>query len=191
MLRTIVESPYAGNVEVNLRYLRACMRDCLLRGEAPFASHGLYTQEGVLDDGVLNERTLGIDAGFAWRRGADKTAVYTDLGISNGMRLGIADAIRLEHTIEHRSLGAAWRGPKVKPRTIGSRTIDVLTWSGTMLSASEIKRWLDIEDDGPVKLSSLSSILRKLYDRGMLRRHDHLGPRNGYVYGLKTRVKAR
>lgn len=41
MRRVIIESPYHGNVERNLRYLRACLRDSLLRGEAPFASHGL------------------------------------------------------------------------------------------------------------------------------------------------------
>lgn len=42
MKLVVVESPYAGDVERNLRYLRAAMADCLARGEAPFASHGLY-----------------------------------------------------------------------------------------------------------------------------------------------------
>ena len=36
MIRVIIESPYAGDVEKNLRYLRAAMHDCLMRGEAPF-----------------------------------------------------------------------------------------------------------------------------------------------------------
>ena len=39
----IIESPYAGNVEENEEYARKCLRDCLMRGEAPFASHLLYT----------------------------------------------------------------------------------------------------------------------------------------------------
>ncbi len=56
MRRVIIESPFAASngysVEENLAYLRAAMRDCLKRGEAPFASHGLYTQPGVLDDDV-------------------------------------------------------------------------------------------------------------------------------------------
>lgn len=51
MILVIIESPYAGDVDRNLEYLRAAMRDCLKRGEAPFASHALYTQPGVLDDG--------------------------------------------------------------------------------------------------------------------------------------------
>lgn len=56
MILVLLESPYAGNVELNVTYARACMRDCLKRGEAPFASHLLYTQPGVLDDLVPNER---------------------------------------------------------------------------------------------------------------------------------------
>lgn len=108
MQRVIVESPYAGDIEKNVRYLRACMRDCLLRGEAPYASHGLYTQEGVLRDEVPEEREYGISAGFAWREGADKTVVYTDLGYSKGMNYGIAHAHEINHPIEYRTLGGEW-----------------------------------------------------------------------------------
>ena len=104
MRRVIVETPYAGDVERNLRYLRACMRDCFLRGEAPFASHAIYTQPGVLDDTDPDERQLGIEAGFVWREFADATVVYTDLGMSRGMEYGIAHANSIEHKIEYRSL---------------------------------------------------------------------------------------
>jgi hypothetical protein len=41
-LLVVVESPYAGDVERNVKYAKACMLDCLHRGEAPFASHLLY-----------------------------------------------------------------------------------------------------------------------------------------------------
>jgi hypothetical protein len=108
MIKVIVETPYAGDIETNLTYLRACMRDCLLRGEAPFASHGLYTQPGVLRDEVPEERQHGIEAGFAWRAASDKTIVYTDLGISKGMQYGIAHAESLAHPIEYRKLGGKW-----------------------------------------------------------------------------------
>jgi len=69
MRRVIVESPYKGNLIqrwFNRRYARACLHDCLRRGEAPFASHLLYTQPGVLRDGVALEREQGIRAGLAW-----------------------------------------------------------------------------------------------------------------------------
>ncbi len=79
------------------------MKDCLYRGETPFASHLLYTQ--CLDDTIPNERMLGINAGFAWREASDYTVVYTDLGISGGMQAGIDHATKLGHYIEYRKIG--------------------------------------------------------------------------------------
>ena len=108
MRLVIVESPYAGDTERNLQYLREALRDCLLRGEAPFASHALYTQPGVLRDGVPGDRRLGIEAGFAWRRWADATVVYTDLGISEGMAQGVDHANKIGHRVEYRSLPDTW-----------------------------------------------------------------------------------
>lgn len=118
MRRVIIESPFAGkgdtpearkiDEERNLRYLRACMRDCLKRGESPYASHALYTQPGVLDDNDPEERKLGIEAGFVWRGAAGATVIYTDLGISRGMQYGIDAAnllrARAHHAIEYRTL---------------------------------------------------------------------------------------
>lgn len=85
----IIETPYAGDIEKNLKYARLCMRDCFMRGEFPFASHLLYTQEGILDDTIPEERKLGINAGLTWGKNASKTVVYTDLGITEGMKQGI------------------------------------------------------------------------------------------------------
>ena len=110
MTRVIVESPYAGDVERNLVYLRACLHDCLKRGEAPFASHGLYTQPGVLDDLDPAERQHGIEAGFEWRLVAEKTVVYVDHGITSGMQHGITHAVEHGQPIEFRSLHRAGAG---------------------------------------------------------------------------------
>ena len=99
MRRVIIESPFAGDRDRNLRYLRAAMRDCLLHGEAPFASHALYTQPGVLDDDKPAERDHGIAAGFAWRHVAQATVVYVDLGTSRGMELGIEAANAMGHPV--------------------------------------------------------------------------------------------
>jgi hypothetical protein len=85
MRLVIVESPYAGDVEANVAYARACLRDCLERGEAPIASHLLYTQPGVLDDGVFEQREHGIKAGLAWGAVAFAAVFYVDRGWSNGM----------------------------------------------------------------------------------------------------------
>ena len=99
-----LESPYAGDVELNVFYARLCMKDCLLRGEAPFASHLIYTQPHILDDDVPEERTLGIEAGKEWEKNATKTVVYWDLGISGGMQYGIRRATEAGRDIEHRRL---------------------------------------------------------------------------------------
>lgn len=85
MTLAIIESPYAGDIEANVAYARAAMRDSLDRGEYPIASHLLYTQPGILRDEVPEERQLGIDAGLAWRKVADKAVFYVDRGWSAGM----------------------------------------------------------------------------------------------------------
>jgi len=105
MRLVIVESPYAGwDVEDNKAYARACIRDCLVRGEAPFASHLLYTQDNILDDYLPEERFMGMEAGFAWMEKADLVAVYGDRGISRGMKDGIRRAIKLNKPLEFRML---------------------------------------------------------------------------------------
>lgn len=81
----IIESPYAGEIEVNVAYARAAMRDSLQRGEHPIASHLLYTQPGILRDEIPEERERGIAAGLAWRQVADRAVFYTDRGWSGGM----------------------------------------------------------------------------------------------------------
>ena len=100
----VVESPYAGDVAANLAYARACLRDCLHRGEAPFASHLLYTQDGVLDDDTESERLLGMVAGMSWSSAGAKTVVYTDRGISGGMKYGIEKAEREGRPVEYRTI---------------------------------------------------------------------------------------
>jgi len=118
MRKVILESPYAPKSEDvlefalqlqrNLMYARAAMHDCFLQGDAPYASHLLYTQEGVLDDTVPEERNLGIEAGLIWGESAEATVVYTDLGMSKGMRLGIERAEAAGRPVEYRELGGFW-----------------------------------------------------------------------------------
>ena len=107
MRRVILESPYAGDIEANLAYARRAVRDSLLRGEAPIASHLLYTQAGVLDDAIPAEREIGINAGLAWGSEAEATVVYTDRGISKGMQYGMLRAAREGRPVELRSLEEA------------------------------------------------------------------------------------
>lgn len=107
MKRVIIESPYAGDIERNTAYARRALADSLRRGEAPIASHLLYTQPGVLDDGDPDERRLGIEAGLAWGPVADLTAVYADLGFTPGMEQGIDRAVNEGRPVEVRHIGGA------------------------------------------------------------------------------------
>jgi hypothetical protein len=100
----IIESPFSGDQQKNISYARACMSDSLKRGEAPYASHLLYTQDGILNDEIPEERAMGIEAGLAWGKLAEKTVIYTDLGISKGMQIGIERALQEGRTVEFRSL---------------------------------------------------------------------------------------
>lgn len=113
MPMVIVESPYKGHgwwpLSVfrrwrNVRYARACIADCLGRNEAPFASHLLYTQPGVLRDWLPAERMRGILAGLELAKRADKTVLYADLGISDGMRMGLEAAQAAGRPVETRRL---------------------------------------------------------------------------------------
>lgn len=65
MKLVILETPYAAGsptqLQHNIAFARACVADCLKRGEAPLASHLLYTQPGILDDNNPGERALGIE----------------------------------------------------------------------------------------------------------------------------------
>ena len=104
MRLVIVESPFAGDIDKNISYARLCIRDSLLRGEAPIASHLLYTQPTILDDDVPEERRLGIFAGLSWLERADASVVYTDNGISDGMKYGIQRAEQAGIPVEYRKL---------------------------------------------------------------------------------------
>lgn len=106
MRRVILESPFAGDVERNIAYARRAVADSLARGEAPLASHLLYTQPGILDDTVSAQRALGIEAGLVWGPFAQATVVYEDLGISPGMWQGISRATKENRPVEYRRIGA-------------------------------------------------------------------------------------
>ncbi len=107
--KVVLESRFAAEdvkgLLINKRFTIACIRDCFLRGEAAYASHVIYAQSHILDDYVSSERALGIQAGFNWGDCGEKTVVYTDLGISGGMKLGIEHAQKVGREVEYRELG--------------------------------------------------------------------------------------
>ena len=115
----LMESPLAApDIEGwvrNKKFARACARDCLSRGEAPYASHLLYAQEGLVNDDIAHERAIGIHAGLQWGRHAGATVVYVDIGISPGMARGIERAKKEGRPVEYRKLGMV---PEPTPKEI-------------------------------------------------------------------------
>ena len=102
MKRVIIESPFRGDTERNIAYARRAIMDSISRGEAPFASHLIYTQ--VLNELVPHESATGILLGFEWYKVVAACCVYTDYGISHGMMLGMEEAIRRRVPIIQRKI---------------------------------------------------------------------------------------
>jgi len=80
----------------------------LQRGEAPIASHAIYTQRGVLDVNNPEERKWGMEAGFAWAEAAELRAFYTDIGFSPGMHIGLEKVRKANIPHVLRTLGKDW-----------------------------------------------------------------------------------
>lgn len=110
----IVESPYGNDdpIEVmrNEVYCRAAIRDCLKRGEAPFASHGLYPLPGILKDHVHEDRQRGMRAGFAIGELFPTRLFYMDRGLSSGMWEGVIKAKELNQCVSFKRI-PGWEGP--------------------------------------------------------------------------------
>ena len=133
MKRVIIETPYAGTSRWrviaffqrvrNRKYARAAVRDSLMQGESPIASHLLYTQPGILRDEIAGERQQGIDAGLAWCAVTEATVVYADRGISKGMTFGIEVAKASGIPVEYRTLSgkSRWAVTKEGPAKPATR----------------------------------------------------------------------
>lgn len=104
MKRVILESPFAGEVERNIEYARKCVRHSLSLGEAPIASHLLYTQENILNDDIEEERMWGINAGLVWKEVADLQVFYIDYDYSKGMLYAKEYAVKNNIQIEERKI---------------------------------------------------------------------------------------
>lgn len=103
MKLVILESPFKGGAPQMQAYLRRAIRDCLQRGETPYASHRMLTD--ALDDSIPEDRELGIRSGFEWHRRADYSVAYVDFGISDGMKRGIEHAQLVGLDVHHRFIG--------------------------------------------------------------------------------------
>jgi hypothetical protein len=92
----MVESPYSGDIDRNVRYLQLCHIDCsIVRGEVPYSSHSYMTQHPRAKSMFVSDydakwdiltREEAIAASQLVRARCDKTVFYTDRGWSSGMK---------------------------------------------------------------------------------------------------------
>jgi hypothetical protein len=95
MRLVIIEAGHPG--EESAAYVRACMADCVNRGEIPL---------------IASNYAAGNP-----REVADLTAAYIDFGISDWMRVGIAQAEADGRRVEYRSLYSGLAGGHVEAPT--------------------------------------------------------------------------
>ena len=107
MRKVIIASPLPGvdmaEQAENTRYLELCIRDCLQRGESPYAAHRML--EGLFDREDPEERGAALEAATAWWDCADAVVFYTDRGWSKEMQEARVRAADARKQIELRALG--------------------------------------------------------------------------------------
>lgn len=92
----MVESPYSGDIDRNVRYLQLCMAECgVLHNELPYASHAIMTQHSRCKNHYVSDynkkwnvltRDYAIKVSQRMRHRCDRTVFYIDRGWSTGMK---------------------------------------------------------------------------------------------------------
>ena len=109
MQKVYIESPYGLSCglspEENVQYAKKCANDSLTKGEAPFAHQlFLYGNNLVVEYDNKGKEMSRSSVSSVWRKAADKNVVYTDMGISTGMILGIDESRYEDQKIECRGI---------------------------------------------------------------------------------------
>ena len=114
MAVVMIESPYSGDIDRNIRYLSLCGFDAgVLHDECPYASHGWMTQHPRSSNLFVSDydekwdvltRNQAIDMSHRIRKRCDKTVFYTDLGWSSGMKAAKKYCEKHELPYEERQL---------------------------------------------------------------------------------------
>jgi hypothetical protein len=114
----VIESPFKGDLVRNVLYADCLQFDSLMRGEAPFLGHLLYTR--VFADANPQQREMGITAHIAALTRASYVVVGLDLGPpSAGMWEAINVANLRQIEIVERRLGEGWETRYPIARTEG------------------------------------------------------------------------
>lgn len=104
-------SPYAGDIESNIRFAKAACRYAAEQGCAPVAVHLMYPQ--ILDDAVPAQRETGIRMGLRVLASCDELWICGSR-ISHGMSCEIAETERLGIPIRNISVELIQGGHHMK-----------------------------------------------------------------------------
>lgn len=91
-------SPYAGDIEKNIKFAQDACRYAISQNCAPLAVHLLYPM--LLDDAVTAERKIGIQMGLRVLVSCEELWICGDR-ISTGMEQEIEEAKRVGIPIRH------------------------------------------------------------------------------------------
>lgn len=91
-------SPYAGDIENNVKFAKIACRYVVEQGHAPVAVHLLYPL--ILNDAVPEERKIGIQMGLRVLSSCEELWVCGDK-ISPGMEQEISEAKRMGMPIRY------------------------------------------------------------------------------------------
>ncbi len=138
----------------NLIYARLALADSLRRGEAPLASHLLYTQVWGESD---EERTAGIKAGLEWLHRADFMVLYIDLGISSGMRLAADSAKLYDIAQSRRMLFSCSTVCEVRER-LAFRALEAFPYLGQLRAAELRDGLIAAATEGPVSVERMKAV---------------------------------
>jgi len=95
----MIESPYSGDIDRNVRYLQLAMLETGgIYNQLPYASHSYMTQHPLHKNYFVCDynpkwdvltRDKAINMSQRMRNRCDKTVFYTDLGWSSGMKAAL------------------------------------------------------------------------------------------------------
>lgn len=91
--------------ELFYRYAKRCAQDSMRRNEAPLVSHVFYYDMFGFST-VAIERDLGFNSQLTWIRKTDLVVVYSDFGITQGMKAAIDYAKFKNKKIEFRKISS-------------------------------------------------------------------------------------
>ena len=111
-------SPYAGDIEKNIRFAKAACHHAMEQDCAPVAVHLLYPQ--FLNDAVPSEREVGIQMGLRILASCEELWICGER-ISSGMSCEIAEAKRLGIPIQKLSSTQIQGGINMKQYGIWAR----------------------------------------------------------------------